>query len=76
MTEGAGGGRGRDQGPARPFFVAATQNPHQFYGTYPLTEGQLDRFMVAAPMGYPERRSELGIVRAQVERRPGPPASL
>jgi MoxR-like ATPase len=26
--------------------------------------------MVATSMGYPERRSELGIVRAQVERRP------
>jgi MoxR-like ATPase len=48
----------------------ATQNPHQFHGTYPLPEGQLDRFMVATSMGYPERRSELGIVRAQVERRP------
>jgi MoxR-like ATPase len=53
----------------------ATQNPHQFYRTYLLPEGQLDRFMVAAPMGYPERRSKLGIVRAQVERRPGPSAS-
>ena len=53
-----------------PFFVVATQNPHQFHGTYPLPEGQLDRFMVATSMGYPERRAELYIVRAQVERRP------
>ena len=53
-----------------PFFVVATQNPHQFHGTYPLPEGQLDRFMVATTMGYPERMAELGIVRAQVERRP------
>ncbi len=53
-----------------PFFVVATQNPHQFHGTYPLPEGQLDRFMVATTMGYPDRRAELGIVRAQVERRP------
>ena len=53
-----------------PFFVVATQNPHQFHGTYPLPEGQLDRFMVATSMGYPERRAEHGIVRAQVERRP------
>jgi MoxR-like ATPase len=53
-----------------PFFVVATQNPHQFHGTYPLPEGQLDRFMIASSMGYPERRAELGIVRAQVERRP------
>lgn len=54
----------------QPFFVVATQNPHQFHGTYPLPEGQLDRFMAATSMGYPERRAELGIVRAQVERRP------
>lgn len=53
-----------------PFFVVATQNPHQFHGTYPLPEGQLDRFMVATTMGYPDRQAELGIVRAQVERRP------
>ena len=53
-----------------PFFVVATQNPHQFHGTYPLPEGQLDRFMVATTMGYPERQAELDIVRAQIERRP------
>jgi MoxR-like ATPase len=53
-----------------PFFVVATQNPHQFHGTYPLPEGQLDRFMVATIMGYPERRAEIGLVRDQVERRP------
>jgi len=53
-----------------PFFVVATQNPHQFHGTYPLPEGQLDRFMVATSMGYPERLAELGLVRDQVERRP------
>src|SRR3712207_437464 len=53
-----------------PFFVVATQNPHQFHGTYPLPEGQLDRFMVATTMGYPEQQAELEIVRAQVERSP------
>ncbi len=50
-----------------PFFVVATQNPHQFHGTYPLPEGQLDRFMVATSMGYPDKRAELGIVKSQVE---------
>src|SRR5215203_5602795 len=53
-----------------PFFVVATQNPHQFHGTYPLPEGQLDRFMLATSMGYPGNHAERGIVRAQVERRP------
>ena len=53
-----------------PFFVVATRNPHQFSGTYPLPEGQLDRFMVATSMGYPESRAELDIVRSRIERRP------
>jgi len=37
----------------RPFFVIATQNPHEFHGTYPLPEAQLDRFLVACEMGPP-----------------------
>lgn len=52
-----------------PFFVIATQNPHRFHGTYPLPEGQLDRFMVATSMGYPEREAEMEIIRSQVKRR-------
>jgi MoxR-like ATPase len=70
MAEGQVTVEGETRALPEPFFVVATQNPHQFHGTYPLPEGQLDRFMVATSMGYPERRSELGIVRAQVERRP------
>jgi MoxR-like ATPase len=70
MAEGQVTVEGETRTLPEPFFVVATQNPHQFHGTYPLPEGQLDRFMVATSMGYPERRSELGIVRAQVERRP------
>ncbi len=34
-----------------PFFVVATQNPTDQYGTYPLPEGQLDRFAVALTLG-------------------------
>ena len=37
----------------RPFFVIATQNPHEFHGTYPLPEAQLDRFLMACEMGPP-----------------------
>ncbi len=70
MAEGQVTVEGETRELPEPFFVVATQNPHQFHGTYPLPEGQLDRFMVATTMGYPERRAELGIVRAQVERRP------
>ena len=36
-----------------PFFVVATQNPQEFYGTYPLPESQLDRFLVRMSIGYP-----------------------
>ncbi len=36
-----------------PFFVVATQNPREFYGTYPLPESQLDRFLVRLSIGYP-----------------------
>jgi MoxR-like ATPase len=70
MAEGQVTVDGETRGLPEPFFVVATQNPHQFHGTYPLPEGQLDRFMVATSMGYPERRAEIGLVREQVERRP------
>jgi MoxR-like ATPase len=36
-----------------PFFVVATQNPQEFYGTYPLPESQLDRFLLRLSIGYP-----------------------
>lgn len=70
MAEGQVTAEGETRPLPEPFFVLATQNPHQFHGTYPLPEGQLDRFMVATSMGYPERRDELAMVRAQLEQRP------
>lgn len=70
MSEGQVTADGVTRPLPEPFFVMATQNPHQFHGTYPLPEGQLDRFMVSTSMGYPGRRAELGLVRAQIERRP------
>src|SRR5690606_20466869 len=42
----------------RPFFVAATQNPIEQEGTYPLPEAQLDRFMLELRIGYPSREEE------------------
>ena len=45
-----------------PFFVIATQNPLELYGTFPLPESQLDRFMVRLEMGYPEKGLEAEIV--------------
>lgn len=47
---------------ARPFFVIATQNPMDLYGTYPLPESQLDRFFMRLEIGYPEREDEAQII--------------
>jgi MoxR-like ATPase len=42
----------------RPFLVAATQNPVELEGTFPLPEAQLDRFLLKIHMGYPDEREE------------------
>jgi MoxR-like ATPase len=47
-----------------PFFVIATQNPHEYEGTYPLPENQLDRFTICTDIGYPDRAHELQILEA------------
>ncbi len=41
-----------------PFFVVATQNPHEHHGTFPLPESQLDRFMMRLSIGYPDTEHE------------------
>jgi MoxR-like ATPase len=48
-----------------PFFVVATQNPHEHSGTYPLPESQLDRFLMRLNIGYPDRDAERRIAQAQ-----------
>jgi MoxR-like ATPase len=45
-----------------PFLVVATQNPHEFEGTYPLPESQLDRFLIRLMIGYPDREAERAIL--------------
>jgi MoxR-like ATPase len=45
------------------FFVAATQNPVEFEGTYPLPEAQLDRFLLRVEMGLPEAAAEVEVYR-------------
>ena len=45
-----------------PFFVIATQNPHDQLGTYALPESQLDRFLMRISLGYPDRASERGLL--------------
>jgi MoxR-like ATPase len=46
-----------------PFLVAATQNPVEYEGTYPLPEAQLDRFLLKLTMPLPERGDEMEVVR-------------
>lgn len=46
-----------------PFLVLATRNPIEQEGTYPLPEGQLDRFMFLLHVNYPTAAEELEIVR-------------
>jgi len=46
-----------------PFLVAATQNPVEYEGTYPLPEAQLDRFLLKVVLPIPERVQELEILR-------------
>ena len=41
----------------RPFMVIATQNPIEQAGTYRLPEAQLDRFLMKASVGYPNREA-------------------
>ncbi len=45
------------------FLVVATQNPVETEGTYPLPVAQLDRFLMRIGLGYPDRDSELSILR-------------
>jgi MoxR-like ATPase len=45
-----------------PFLVAATQNPVEYEGTYPLPEAQLDRFMLKLTVPLPERAEEIDII--------------
>jgi MoxR-like ATPase len=49
-----------------PFVVVATQNPLDQHGTYPLPEGQLDRFTVALQLGRNTLDTERRVLRAQL----------
>src|SRR5512139_1110126 len=54
-----------------PFFVVATQNPHEQLGTYALPESQLDRFLMRIELGYPERGEERVLLQEGGQRRRG-----
>ena len=51
-----------------PFFVIATQNPFEQHGTYPLPEGQLDRFTVRVTFPELDLATERLVVREQLVR--------
>ncbi len=58
-----------------PFLVAATQNPIEQEGTYPLPEAQLDRFMMEIRIGYPTPQQEEEIVMKTTSGPPELPAA-
>ena len=45
-----------------PFLVAATQNPIEYEGTYPLPEAQLDRFLLKLQLTLPSREEEVAVL--------------
>ena len=47
-----------------PFFVVATQNPHEQLGTFALPESQLDRFLMRVSLGYPDSAHERELLRS------------
>lgn len=49
----------------KPFFVIATQNPHQNLGTFPLPESQLDRFMFSLELNFASKKTEIQIFQTQ-----------
>ena len=52
-----------------PFIVIATQNPIEFEGVYQLPEAQLDRFIMRLRIGYPDKDSEIEILKRRITRR-------
>jgi MoxR-like ATPase len=51
-----------------PFFVIATQNPHDQLGTHALPESQLDRFLMRLSLGYPDRAAERALLTGRDRR--------
>jgi MoxR-like ATPase len=47
-----------------PFFVVATQNPHEQLGTFSLPESQLDRFLMRVTLGYPDSSHERELLKS------------
>ncbi len=53
-----------------PFLVLATQNPIEQEGTYPLSEAQVDRFMLKLKVTYPKKEEEREIINRMSDNKP------
>src|SRR6478609_4363650 len=62
MNDGQVSVDGRTYTLETPFLVIATQNPEEHYGTYPLPESQMDRFLLRIRMDYPSPDDEKRIL--------------
>lgn len=70
MAEGQVSADGFTHELPRPFFILATQNPIEMAGTFPLPEAQLDRFLVALNLGYPDFDHEVAILEREEHSNP------
>ena len=50
------------------FMAIATENPVEYYGTYPLPEAQLDRFALRFSLGYPGEEEEKRLMQENFDR--------
>src|SRR3954469_6073012 len=62
MNDGQVSVDGRTHSLESPFMVVATQNPEEHYGTYPLPESQMDRFLLRIRIDYPSPEDERRIL--------------
>ncbi|MFS4458448.1 AAA family ATPase [Bdellovibrio sp. HCB2-146] len=53
----------------KPFYVIATQNPHQQTGTFPLPESQLDRFLMSLELHHASKTTEVRLLQGEDPRR-------
>ncbi len=68
MEEGQVTVEGKTRPLPDPFFVIATQNPLEQYGTFPLPESQLDRFAMRISLGYPDMEAERDLLLGRPRR--------
>jgi len=55
----------------RPFMIIATQNPIEHnYGTFPLPEAQLDRFLFKIDLGYPSKTEDKLLLQSHCQNDP------